>query len=319
MATNILSGVLGDIDAAELGWIYPHEHLLVSMREYQGESIAKYPGNTEFARRSITRMLTDLRGFGVNGIADPTPMGVGRDEAYVAFARRVSRESGVHVFLSTGLYIPEHWPPWAHERDASRIADVFTTEIERGIADTGVRPAFLKAAVSGNFGEKEEKALTACARAQRRTGVSVHVHATSHRREIVDLLTALDVAPTRIYLAHADMNTSEEEFRRLAERGVRLVMTNWDFPYHMNQDEARRLVNILIRKGHLDKILVSIDFALTIESRWVVGFFTWDNPDRTSYSYLHTGVLPKLRAAGVTDAHLDTIMRANPIEMLVRR
>jgi predicted metal-dependent phosphotriesterase family hydrolase len=115
------------------------------------------------------------------------------------------------------------------------------------------------------------------------------------------------------------MNTSEEELLWLAERGIRFVTTNWDFPYHIDQEEARRLVNVLIDKGHLNKILISIDFSLTIESRWAVGIWTWDNPDRTSYSYLHTGVIPKLRAAGLTDTHIERIMHDNPLEMLKRK
>lgn len=179
-------------------------------------------------------------------------------------------------------------------------------------------PACALASYGGEFTEREEKMLTACAIAQRRTGSSIHVHATGCRREIVDFLTGLDVDPARIYLAHVDMNTSEEEFLWLAERRVRLVTTNWDFPYHMDQEEARRLLKVLIEKGHLDKILISIDFALAIQSRWAVGIWTWDNPDRTSYAYLHTGVLAKLRASGFTDEQIETIMRDNPIEMLRR-
>jgi len=76
--------------------------------------------------------------------------------------------------------------------------------------------------------------------------------------------------------------------------------------------------HLLIARGHRDKILVSVDFALTIESRWTVGLGTWDNPDRTSYAYPRTGVLPKLRAAGFTEAHLQTIMRDNVLAMLRR-
>jgi phosphotriesterase-related protein len=136
---------------------------------------------------------------------------------------------------------------------------------------------------------------------------------------VVDLLTGLGVPGDRIYIAHADMNTSEGEFFWLAERGVHLVTTNWDFPHHMDQQKAYRLLRLLIEKGHLDKILISIDFAFTMESRWTVGRFVWDNPDRVSYGYLHTHVLPKLRGAGITDPDLDTIMHDNPIEMVTRR
>jgi len=318
MPEGVLHSVLGETDASEMRWIHPHEHLLVCKGEHRGETIASYPGNTEYARRELVRMLKGLRPFGVTGLVDPLPMGIGRDDAYVEFAKSISRDSGVHVFLATGLYVPGNWPEWAKEWDADQVGDLFTRELEEGIGETGVRAAVLKAAVSGEFSTDDEKALTACGIAQQRTGASVHVHSTGHRRETVELLTGLGVDPTRIYLAHVDMNTSEDEFLWLAERGVRLVTTNWDFPHHMDQDEARRLVKLLIDRGYLDKVLVSIDFSLTIESRWCVGLWTWDNPDRTSYAYLETGVLPKLRAAGLTEAHIETIMHDNPIEMLRR-
>ncbi|MDQ1316714.1 MAG: hypothetical protein QG588_362 [Candidatus Poribacteria bacterium] len=319
MAVDVLYSVLGEVDASEMRWIHPHEHLLISMEEYHGETIAKYPGNMEYARRQIAEMLKGLRKYKVNGLIDPTPMGIGRDEAYVEFAKSVSSASGVHIFLATGLYVPSNWPQWAKEWTADQIGSLFTRELEYGIGDTGVRPCFIKAAVGGEFTANEEKMLTACAIAQRRTGSAIHIHSTGCRRDIVDLLTALGVDPARIYLAHIDMNTSEEEFLWLAERRVRFVTTNWDFPYNMDQAEARRLLNVLIEKGYLDQILISIDFALAIESRWSVGIWTWDNPDRTSYANLHTGVLPKLRSAGFTDAQIEKIMHDNPLEMLRRK
>jgi phosphotriesterase-related protein len=314
-----IPSVTGDVEVGELRWLYPHEHLLVSWGEYRGETVASYPGNTEYARRQITAMLIELKALGVDALIDATPMGIGRDEAYVQFARGVSAATGVRVFLSTGLYATAHWPPWAREWSAAQIGDLFTRDLETGIGDTGVRACLLKAAVGIEITADEEKALTACAIAHGRTGAAVQVHSIGCRREIVDLLTGQGVDPSRIYIAHVDMNTSAEEFLWLAERGVRLVTTNWDFPHHMDQDEAMRLLKLLIAAGHLDKILVSIDFGLSIETRWCVGLWTWDNPDRTSYAYLHTGVLPKLRAAGLTEAHLQTIMRDNPLKMLRRR
>jgi phosphotriesterase-related protein len=319
MASGVINSVRGEVTAESMRWIHPHEHLLISAREFRGESIANYPGNMEYARRQLVAMLTDLRRYGVTGLVDTTPIGIGRDEAYVEFARAVSHAAEMDVFLATGLYGKAHWPVWAAEQTWQQIADRFTKELENGIGRTGVRPAFLKAAVDEDFGAEEEKVLSAGAMAQQRTGVSLHVHSLAHRREIVELLTGHGVDPTRIYLAHADMNTTEAEWLWLAAQGVRLVTTNWDFPYHMDQAEAYRLVKRLIAAGHLDKILVSLDFSLTIESRWCVGLWTWDNPERTSYAYLHSGVLPKLRAAGITDAQIETIMHDNPLDMLIRR
>lgn len=316
MKNNTVHSALGEVNASEMGWIHPHEHLLICMREHCGESVAAYPGNTEYARRQLVPMLKELAGYGVTGLVDPTPIGIGRDEDYVRFVQDVSASSGVSVFLATGLYGKAHWPQWASEWTAEKIGELFSRELENGIGNTGVRPCVIKAAVDGELAASERKVLTACAIAHRNTGASLHIHSILHRRATVDFLCGLSVDPTRIYLAHVDMITSEDEFLWLAERGVNFVTTNWDFPHHMDQEEAHRLINLLIEKGHLRQILVSIDFALTIESRWCVGLWTWDNPERTSYAYLHTGVLPKLRAAGVTDAHIETIMHDNPLEMI---
>ena len=37
-------------------------------------------------------MLKELQQYGVNGLADPTPMGIGRDKNYVKFAQIESGE-----------------------------------------------------------------------------------------------------------------------------------------------------------------------------------------------------------------------------------
>ena len=124
--TDLFPSVTGDVAAGELRWLYPHEHLLVSWNEFKGETV--YPGNTEYARRQITAMLIELKDLGVDALIDATPIGIGRDEAYVEFARGVSAASGVRVFLSTGLYVPAHWPPWAREWSATQLGDLFTRE-----------------------------------------------------------------------------------------------------------------------------------------------------------------------------------------------
>ncbi|MHB0855977.1 MAG: phosphotriesterase family protein [Anaerolineae bacterium] len=315
---DVLQSVLGPVPASTMHWIHPHEHLVCAMNEWNNIPIDAYPGQLEYARRQLLPALTELKQYGVTGLVDPLPQGIGRDATYARLARSLSEESGLSIFLATGLYAPQFWPAWGRQARITELADLFTREMEEGIGDTGIRACFLKQAVGGAFTTENEKALTAAAIAQRRTGVSVHVHATGCRREIVELLTGLDVPASRIYIAHADMNTSQEEFLWLAAQGVRLVMTNWDFSHHMDQDEARRLLRLLIDEGYIDNVLVSIDFYYNILDRWFVGIGTWSSPDRTSYAYLHTAVLPKLQASGVTESQIDHIMGANPIQMLRR-
>jgi len=317
LAGDTLESVLGPISADELRWVHAHEHLCADFAQREGRRLDAFPGNLEYVRRALKRMLGELPQYGVNGLVDPMPLGVGRDEVYVRLAQEVSQTSGVSIFLATGIYLPGHWPEWVTAATAEELASHFVREAEEGIEGTGVKPALIKVAAK-SLGPDEEKALTAAALAHRRTGQHHHCHVTNNRRPIVELLTGLGIPGRCIYLAHADMNTSEEEWLWLVEQGVGLVMTNWDYPYHMDQAEALRLTRLLLTRGYQDRLLIGLDFGMEIIDRSRTAIWTWDNPDRTSYSYLHTGVLPKLRAAGVTEEDLEWMMHRNPVEMLRR-
>ena len=315
MPEDVLYSVLGEVHPSEMQWVQPHEHLLVMLNEARGDIISELPGTVEYVRRQTLPMLKDLRKRGVNGFVDPLPMGYGRDSDFVAYAQSMSRATGMHIFLTTGLYLPSRWPAWAREMDASQLADVFSRDLEDGIGDTGVRPSIIKAGIGLDFGADHERMLSAVAMAHKRTGAALHIHSTGCRRETIDFLTSQGVDLSRVYLAHVDSRTSKEEYSWLAEQGVRFITTNWEFPYHIDPEENRQLLRFLIDKGHLDKILISIDFSYQI-TRYLTSINNWNNPERTSYSYLHTGVLPKLRAAGVTETQLEVMMHDNPVEML---
>ena len=197
---DTIPSVTGDVDVSELRWLYPHEHLLVSWNQWRGETLASYPGNSEYARRQITAMLIELKALGVDALNDATPMGIGLDEAYVQFARDVSSASGVRVFLSTGLYATGHWPPWAHEWSAEQTATSSPAICRPASATPGFALA-TRAAVGTEITANE---ASACAIAHR---IPARPCRYTHRlpAEIVDLLTGQG---SRIYIAHVDMNTS---------------------------------------------------------------------------------------------------------------
>ena len=40
MANDVLVSVLGEVKVSEMSWIHPHEHLLINMEQWRGETIA---------------------------------------------------------------------------------------------------------------------------------------------------------------------------------------------------------------------------------------------------------------------------------------
>jgi len=326
--TRRIESALGPVDASDLLWIHPHEHLIGGMNVQAGVTVRSRPGCAEYIRRQMLVMLPDLRRHGVNGLMDATTIDIGRDEDYVAYARGVSQSTGVHVFLVTGFYVPRGWPDWVKRATSTELADFVTREMEEGIGKTGVRPCVVKAAIQHDVSDPfdsewapaHEKVLAACALAVKRSGAALHIHsAGGSRRQTVEFLRAAGVDPEQIYLAHVEMGASEDEFLWLASEGIRLVITCWGATHRINQSEVARLVKVLVDAGHADKVLLSMDFlfALMNEGRNILIHLD-DNADNCSFSYLHTHAIPLLRRQGLSQQQIETMMHANPLEMLAR-
>ena len=63
----------------------------------------------------------------------------------------------------------------------------------------------------------------------------------------------------------------------------------------------------LVRKGHLEQILLSHDICLTSLYTAFGG---------VGYTYLFREFVPRLRAAGLDDGEIETLLVANPARML---
>ena len=120
--------VLGDVDPAELGVTYAHEHLVID----GGRMVEMSP---DFLLDDVDRLTTELRDAAACGLAtaiDALPVDCGRNPSKLA---AMSRASGVRIVAATGLhhekfYRPSHWSLRATEEE---LTDLFVADVEVGI------------------------------------------------------------------------------------------------------------------------------------------------------------------------------------------
>ena len=220
--------VLGDIEPAELGVTYAHEHLIID----GGRPVELFP---DFLLADVDRLATELGEAATAGLRtaiDAMPAACGRNPSKLA---ELSRRSGVHIVAATGLhherfYVPAHWSLRTSEDE---LADLFAADVTDGIDErdysgpivrrTAVRAGIVKVAGSeGGPSARDLPIFRAAAAAHRRTGVPVHTHceAGTGALEQIRVLTDAGVPAERISLSHLDKVVDQGYHREVLATGV---------------------------------------------------------------------------------------------------
>ncbi len=297
--------VLGDIDPAELGVCYPHEHLLtdppadVADRDLEMDS--------EDAAIQELRMLK-LAGGGA--LVEMSPRDYGRDPSGM---RRVSEASGVHVICTTGWHKDKFSRRWVAERSVDELADQMIGEIEAGIDNTGVRAGVIKAASSlDTITPAEEKVFRAAAKAHRATGavVTTHTEAGTMALEQVALLRSEGVDSQRIVIGHVDRNMDLDYQRTLLALGVTIIYDQLSKEKYYPDRLRVEFITTLVHEGFGDQIMLSGDLAR--KSYWP-SYGHWGGPGLT---YILWRFVPWLREAGLSSEAIDQITVRTPARAL---
>src|SRR6476646_3241853 len=99
--------VLGDIQPAQMGITYSHEHIVI---EESFPTIA----NKDFILNDVEKITEELKGLyalGGRTVVDTMPANCGRSITKLV---EVSQKSGIHIICPTGMhlekyYLPNHW------------------------------------------------------------------------------------------------------------------------------------------------------------------------------------------------------------------
>jgi predicted metal-dependent phosphotriesterase family hydrolase len=303
--------VLGAIQPASLGFTLPHEHTQIALWHIEGR----------WDYWQLTRdepvILAELERFreaGGSGLVDLTLHGVGRDPAWLA---GLARASGLHIVMGCGWYRTAYYPPEARidRRTVDDLADELVAEIEGGVGETGIRPGII-----GEIGTDkpwlsavEERVHRAAARAARRTGLAVTTHAVMSDvgRAQLKVFEEEGMDPARVVIGHADSHPVLGHYLEIIRRGANIEFDflGMSFTPAERHGETRivELACDLLGRGLGEHLFLSQDVCHDAQlSRY----------EGNGYTYLSDSFLPRLRAAGVSEAEIETMTVENPRRLL---
>lgn len=105
--------VRGPIDAAALGRVLAHEDVFLLNPELAANHPEAWGCEEERIADAVVR-LRALKQRGIDTIADPTVLGLGRLKSSRAFARRTDTPRGLHIPASRWARSPSGWPHTPH-------------------------------------------------------------------------------------------------------------------------------------------------------------------------------------------------------------
>lgn len=306
---GVIQTVLGPVPAAELGFTLPHEHVLVDF--VGADQIA--PGRYDAAQvfESVLPHLRQARALGVRALCECTPDFLGRDPGLL---RRLSEATGLHLVTNTGLYgvrQNKFLPAYAQADTAAQLARRWVVEFRQGIAETGIRPGFIKSGVDPEpvLSESHRKLVVAAALTHRETGLAIAVH-TGRGPGLaqLDVLREHGVAAGAFIWVHAQ-GARDDDLWAAADRGAWISLDGLNrnsLPRH------RHLCVELRQRGHLSRVLLSHDAGWYDPAKPGGGTFR-------PFDLLGHVFLPQLREAGFTAEEIDQVTRLNPARAFALR
>jgi phosphotriesterase-related protein len=260
----------------------------------------------------LVEELAIYRDAGGMALVDVTTIGIKRDPAGL---RRLAEATGLHLVMGSGWYRERVYPTYIDELGANQLADLLIKEFAEGVDGTGVRPGIIGEIGTERFHvtPAEERVFRAAARAQREIGAAITTH-TTHFGELaleqVALLTEEGVPPERIVIGHVGERRGVDDVLAIARRGVYVEIDHvgWT-PDLGGQPEAQRARNVVavVRAGHLDQLLISMDICANSRLHWNGGH---------GYDYLLREFVPMLQEEGLTESEVHTILVDNPRRVL---
>ncbi|MCW5849640.1 MAG: esterase [Anaerolineae bacterium] len=299
---------LGPRRADELDLILPHEHVFVDLRT------PDTPGHGQAETSDVIALmgpeLKRAQAVGVTALVECTPVGVGRRADIL---KAVSEATGMPLVVPTGLYREPWVPQWAMQASEDEVFDWLHGELTGEIEGSGVQAAWIKlSAGDDGLTAVETKILRAAARAGAATGAVIGSH-TIRGRVVADQLDVVEAAgyrPDRFIWIHTQNEPDLDLHLALARRGAWIEYDSIGRDKR-GDDYLLGLVQRVLDAGLGHRLLLSHDLG-------------WYDPAQPGggtprpYTYLAQTFLPKLKAAGLTDADLTMLTHDNPFNAFAR-
>ena len=268
MTGAIVRTVRGDIDPAELGVTYAHEHLIID----GGRPVQMDP---TFDLSDVDAAVEEVRvaaALGLGALVDAMPCDAGRNAEKLA---ELSRRTGVHVIAPTGLHHDRYYGPahWSHRVSIDDLAELFIADIDVGIdandysgpivRRTPIRAGVIKVAGSdGGPSARDARVFEAAAAAQRRTGVPIltHCEAGTGAIEQIELLARHGADLAHVAVSHVDKVVDRSYQRAIWATGATAELDG-SFRWGDQPNGTLRILEWAAADGMLDRIVLGMDAA----------------------------------------------------------
>src|SRR5215212_5334318 len=202
--------------------------------------------------------LQRFKDVGGRTLVDQTNRGLGQDPRAV---REMAERSGLNIILGSGWYREPYYEPYLHRWKTDRV---------------------------------EERMLRAAGRAQKKTGVTLTLHATRAPLGLdqLDILQEEGVDPRRVVVGHAHSYPHHGYHVAVARRGAFLTFDRMGIPNEWERRRNVRLICELLQAGYVEHVMLSQDVCYKSDLVAYGGL---------GYGFVPTGFADILRAAGATD------------------
>ena len=317
----LVESVRGPVDLGNLGQTLMHEHVFVLSTEHMQNYGSDWWDEEARVADAIAK-LNALYAKGIHTIVDPTVWGLGR---YIPRIQRIAAATPVNIIVATGLYVYEELPQQYAYRGPGLLIDIpdpmvtdFSRDITEGIADTGVKAAFLKCCMeTAELTPGVERIARAIARTHLATGAPITVHTSgAHQggRTAVRIFTSEGVDLTKVMIGHAGDSNDLDYLTELADSGVLIGMDRFGLDLFNPGTERIKTIAALASRGYAPSMVLSHDancfidyFGAAHDEVRAAASPNWH------YEHISDDVLPALLDVGVTQAQIDTMMIENPM------
>lgn len=314
----------GAIDTADLGVTLMHEHVFIMTTEVMLNHPESWGDEHRREADAIVR-LGELKARGVDTIVDLTVIGLGR---YIPRIARIAEATELNIVVATGLYTYNDIPMTFHFRGPGTaldgdepMAEMFVRDIEKGIADTGIKAAILKCATDEpGVTPGVERVLRAVAAAHRQTGVpiSTHTHAATRRGlEQQRVFAEEGVDLTRVIIGHCGDTTDIGYLEELIANGSYIGMDRFGVDVFLPFEQRVATVATMCERGHAERMVLSHDTWCYFDA--LPDELTTAALPNSHYLHIHNDVIPALRQRGVTDEQITTMLVDNPRRIFERK
>lgn len=291
--------VNGKIDAENLGFVLPHEHVMSNFGA-EPKLVGHYDENA--LMNQVVPYLKKLRSLGVASIFDGTTAYFGRN---VALLKRISDKTGMQIITNTGFYgaaDDRYVPEFVYTATADKLAEIWISEFEDGIDGTAIRPGFIKLAFDGGTpSEIDLKLFEAGILTHKKTGLTLAAHTGNNPEAVqrqLDLLKKHDISPSAWIWIHANKAENNDLLLKTASLGAWISL---DGVAPSNIDVYLEKIALFKTKKLLHRVLVSHD-----------GNSFPSGGEVREYQAIPEILVPRMRELGYSETEIGQLTIENP-------